>query len=164
MTDPPMRRRIRQAVEDYPGLHLRELARHLGTSVALVEYHVPFLVTQGLVERVEEGNLHRLYPAALPQRDRARLAALRDRAGLQVVMVLLDRGPLRHGALAKATRLGKSTLSFRLRRLEEAGLVAQADGAYAAVAPAELRRLLARHRPTPDLMDRFAGLWSDLYG
>jgi predicted transcriptional regulator len=158
----PMRARILETVDHYPGLHLRELARQLGTSVSLIEYHVPFLHALGHVDIEEDARFRRVYPATMPTADRQAIATLRDPQRLHIVMILLD-GPLRHAELAKRARLGKSTLSFHLRRLEEAGLVEPGEN-YALRSAPHMRSLLQRHRPTPDLMDRFARVWSDIYG
>jgi DNA-binding transcriptional ArsR family regulator len=60
--------------------------------------------------------------------------------------------------------MGKSTLSFHLRRLEKAGLVENRDDGYALRDPEAVGRLLSENQPTPDLLDRFSNLWDDLYG
>ena len=41
------RDRIRAIVVQFPGLHLREIARQMDISLALVQYHIPRLVEDG---------------------------------------------------------------------------------------------------------------------
>ena len=163
MKETSTRDRIRALVIQYPGLHLREVARQLDMSIALVQYHLPGLVEAGLVEVHEDGGIARLFPPRL-EVDEATLTALRDRKRLHIVLTLMDRGPLRHAELCQATAMGKSTLSFHLQRLEEAGVVRRDDGAITLCQPEAIRVLLEKHRPTPDLVDRFARVWGDLYG
>lgn len=165
MTDddaPPMRRRIMELVQEYPGLHLREVARQLDTSVALVEYHAAALVDDGEVELVQDKRHHRLFPPdhGLPRRA---VIALRDPKTLQVVLHLLAQ-PATHAELVHRTGLGKSTLSFHLRRMEDAELVVNQERTYHLVDPDRVRELIADNRPTPNLLRRFSDLWDDLYG
>lgn len=158
-----MRDRILALVRRYPGLHLREVARQLRTSIALVEYHVPSLLEDGLIERVEAEGAHRLFPAheGFP---RPALAAVRDPKRLHIVLALLEHGALRHAALAELTGLGKSTLTFHLKRLVAADVVRKDGFEFCLEDEAVVRRLLERHQPTPDLVDRFSRVWGDLYG
>lgn len=164
-----MRRRLLALVAEYPGLHVREAARQLGTSLALVEYHVALLEQSGLVEVRRDERYARLYAAgrAAPgDADRAVLGVLRARLPLQVTLYLLDRGePAKHGEVAQALGIGKSKLSFHLRKLEAAGVVAKTpEGAFTVVQPRRVQRLLWTYQPTPDLRESFAELWLSLYG
>ena len=43
-----LRRRILLIVEQYPGLHLREIQRRAGTSAMLAEYHLNILEKMGV--------------------------------------------------------------------------------------------------------------------
>lgn len=174
MTDPVLeletRRRILAAVREYPGLHLRELARQLDTSVALVEYHVPFLVDAGLVRAETDQRYQRLYPLGeavpLSKRDRRWLGLLRERLPLQVVLHLLHPDCTgRHKDIADRLGMGKSKLTFHLQKLSRAGLVEKTgEGTFHLVDAARVSRLLLENKPTPDLREEFAGLWLDFYG
>jgi len=165
------RRRIHDLVRDYPGLHIREVARQLGTSVALVEYHLPFFLDHGIFEAEQDERYLRLYlkaeggaPSPTPKERRA-LGVLRSRIPLQVVLFLLDRGPAKHKDIAEALDLGKSKLSFHLRKLEAAGLVGKTDdGRFQTLRPQRVTRLLLDYKPTPDTLEEFAELWLSLYG
>lgn len=169
LLDLEMRRRLAGLVAQYPGLHVREAARQLGTSMALVEYHLALLSEAGLVDVQRDDRYARIYPVSGPrptQAERDLLAPLRERLPLRITLYLLDRGePLKHGEMAQALGLGKSKLSFHLRKLEAAGIVAKRpDGAFEAVQPRRLQRLLWTYQPTPDLREEFADVWLSLYG
>lgn len=157
------RDRIRAIVVQFPGLHLREIARQMDISLALVQYHIPRLVEDGVLELEEQDGMQRVYPVKIQQR-RGALAALREPHRLHLCLVLLDAGPQRHGDLAQATGLSKSTVSFHLKRLEKARLIERDGPAYRLVDPEATRRLIAEHKPTPDVIDKFAKMWGDLYG
>jgi len=166
MTEDTVRDRLLAIVEAYPGLHVRELARQLDTSVALVEYHLEGL--RGLVELRADGRYRRAYlrgAGQVPATDRRALDLLRRRWPLRIVMEVLQQGPLRHADLADRLALGKSKLSFHLRALEEAGVLAKdATGATLVRNPDRIRRLLERWRPTPDLLSEYEEAWDALYG
>jgi DNA-binding transcriptional ArsR family regulator len=163
-----MRRRLVATVREYPGIHVREAARQLGTSLALVEYHLALLRQAGLVAVEKDERYVRLYPkdaAAPTQAERAAVAVLRERLPLQVTLHLLHQGPAKHKDLAEALGMGKSKLSFHLRKLEAAGIVARdGDGRFAVADAPRVERLLTAFPPTKDLRDEFADVWLGLYG
>ena len=168
-SEPSVADRLLAVVEAYPGLHVRELARQLGTSVALVEYHLEALAAQGRVELRADLRYRRAYlrgAGAVPASDRAALDLLRRRLPLRIVLELLNaEAPLRHTELAERLGMGKSKLSFHLGALEEARLVERdAAGALRVREAARMRRLLERWKPTPDLLSDFEDAWGDLYG
>lgn len=162
------RRRLYAVVKEYPGIHVREAARQLGTSMALVEYHLALLRDHGLVGVSKEDGYARLYPTDAPApspAEREKVGLLRQRLPLRVTLTLLDDGPAKHKDLAQALGLGKSTLSFHLRKLEAAGLVVRdAEGRFAVEDPPRVLRLLLAYPPTQDLRQAFADVWLSLYG
>ncbi len=162
------RRRLLALIRKYPGLHVREAARQLDTSVALVEYHVPALLEAGLVEEERDDRYQRLYPVGkdhvLSKEDRRALALLRQATPVRVVLVLLERDEERHAGIAAALGVGKSTLSFHLKKLERAGIIEKTDaGAYRLTDARRTSALLLEHEPTPSMRDDFADLWGTFY-
>lgn len=171
MPDPlqlAIRRRLFALVKEYPGIHVREAARQLGTSMALVEYHLGLLRGHGLVTVQKDDRYARIYPVDAPAprpADREAVGLLRQRLPLRITLSLLDDGPQKHKDLAETLGLGKSTLSFHLRKLEAAGLVEkQDDGSFAARDPPRVLRLLLAFPPTKTLREEFAKVWLSLYG
>ena len=171
LLDLEMRRRVFALVQAYPGLHIREVARQLDTSLALVEYHVALLRNSGLLREEHDERYVRLF--AVPQdgsgptaAQRSVLRALRARLPLQITLYLLDHDePRQHKAMCADLGLGKSTLSFHLRKLESAGVVRKtADGRFEPRDRTQLLRLLLEYQPTPDLRQEFADVWLSLYG
>lgn len=169
---PTTRALVFDAVRRYPGIHLRALERELGLSAALVQYHVKKLEAEGFVETREQGGYARLYPTPKAEpvqvrpEDRELLGLLREEVPLHIVLLLLDRGPLTHAELVAALGNAKSTVSYHLAKMAEAGLVDRVAGSTRLQVPERDRvyRLLLAYRPTSDLLDAFADLWGDLYG
>lgn len=171
MDDPlelAIRRRLYALVKAYPGIHVREAARQLDTSMALVEYHLALLKEHGLVTVQKDDRYARLYPTDVPAPgagERERVGLLRQRLPLRITLTLLDNGPVKHKDLAEALGLGKSTLSFHLRKLEAADLIRRdPEGRFAVHEPAKVLRLLVAYPPTEDLRQAFADVWLSLYG
>ena len=163
------RRRLFQLIQDYPGLHEREAARQLGTSQALVNFHRVLLEEHGLIRVERADGTVRLYARAArgapTPAEQTILVALRNRSNLHLTLVLLTHGPAKHHELAEALGMGKSTVSFHLRKLEAAGVVAKAaDGSFRLLDPLKVQQVLTRFKPTPDLLEEFTDLWSNLYG
>ncbi|HUR63168.1 MAG TPA: winged helix-turn-helix transcriptional regulator [Candidatus Thermoplasmatota archaeon] len=171
LLDLATRRRLYALVQEYPGLHIREAARQMETSVALVEYHAALLRENGLLREERDERYVRLFAVAKDAKgpteaERRSLSTLRERLPLRITLHLLDQdGPQQHKAIAQALGLGKSKLSFHLRKLEAAGIVEKgADGRFAVRERARLLALLLSFQPTPDLREEFADLWLSLYG
>lgn len=166
--DLEMRRRLHAAVQEFPGIHVREVARQLDTSIALVEYHLNVLVHNGLVVAEKGDRYVRIYPAGKETpspADRETVAVLRERLPLQIVLHLLDHGASRHKDVAAALGMSKSKLSFHLRKLEAGGLVGRdAEGRFSVLDRRRVERLLLSYPPTRDLRTAFAAVWLSLYG
>jgi predicted transcriptional regulator len=172
LLDLATRRRLYALVQAYPGLHIREAARQLETSVALVEYHAALLRENGLLREERDERYVRLFAVAPAsgkgptEAERRALAVLREKLPLRITLHLLDHdAPQQHKAIAEALELGKSKLSFHLRKLEAAGIVQkEADGRFVVRERARLLALLLSYQPTPDLREEFADVWLSLYG
>lgn len=170
LLDLEARRRLFQLIQDYPGLHEREAARQLRTSQALVNFHRAILEEHGLV-RSERGDgtvrmYGRMVKSGPTQEERKLLAALRPRTNLHMVLVLLSLArPAKHNELVDRLGMGKSLVSFYLRKLQASGIVEKtAEGLFAVREPRKVNLVLTKFRPTPDLLEEFTELWSTLYG
>ncbi|MFA5861889.1 MAG: ArsR family transcriptional regulator [Candidatus Thermoplasmatota archaeon] len=167
-----MRKRVYDAVRRYPGIHLRGIEKYLSTSSALANYHLKKLQDDGYVEAREQSGYLRLYPtskgksARVTEKDIPLLGILREETALHVVLVLLDRGPRTHTELTTEIGGAKSTMSYHLAKLGEAGIVEREPGSTRLRLHDRERiyRLLLAYDPTPDLTSAFAELWDDLYG
>lgn len=171
MTDSSLelRRRLLQLVEKYPGLHMRELARQAEIGESHAEYHLNELVKAGVVESVEEEFFRRFYAAkgSPSDADRGILATLRQPVPLKIVLVLLERGAATQGELAAAVKVSKSTMSYHVGRLLDAGIVVSAAKPAPGIAlhdPKHVERLLLKYRPPKDLTERVTDFWQAFYG
>jgi len=161
-----LRRRLVRLVEQYPGLHLRELARQSDISEALAGYHMDVLVAEEIVTAQADGVYKRFYPSKGPsptETEKDLIRILRQRVPLQIVLHLLDAKQIGHGDLTQRLGLAKSTVSYHLGKLRDAGLIAERTGSLFLAEPKRIERLLLRWEPPRDLTDSFADLWEGFY-
>lgn len=162
-----LRKRLYVLVQEYPGLHVRELARRLKVQVRAVEYHTEILLREGILEDARDGTYQRLYPSRnelpLSDADRDALGVLRMPVPLGLVLALLDAPKgLSHGDLCQRTGASKANASHHLKRLISVGLVERGE-TYRLLNLEQTRDLLRAHKPVPDLRRRFADAWASIY-
>ena len=171
-TDVDMRGRILRLVNQYPGLHLRELQRRAHTSAALVEYHLNALERLGLITSQEEGGYRRFFPtrhvaAPLGRMEKQWLGLLRQAVPLGIALYLLEHPSAAHKTLADVVPVTKSTLTYHLKNMEAVGLVVREPPMGRAFRLAERERVLAllrAFRPTPDLVSAYGSMWDQIFG
>jgi len=178
MADPLLeletRRKIYETIIHYPGLHLRELARQTGYQLGLVEYHLTQLLRHELLYEITDGEYRRYYPRdplgggerrdLLSSGEKRIVALLRQRVPLEIVLLLLHRGPATHKGLLAEVSVGPSTLTHHLRKLLDLAVVRRGeDRAFELADPRALLVLLLKFRPHPgSLSESFAQIWEEL--
>lgn len=156
-----------EAVLDHPALRAVDVARMVDLASSHVEYHLEALLDAELL--VEATYDHRrFYPASGPLapsiKDAEWLALLREKVPLHIVLLVLSAdGPVTHVALHGQLSIAKSTLSFHLGKLVDAGVLVKEPQGYGPSDRTRLHRLVVRHRPPPDLLGQFFHLWVPLY-
>ena len=169
------RRRVFRRVEEFPGLHLSELARQCGLSTNHAKYHLAYLEKHGLVSSRMEGAQQVFFPRqegslgpreSVAADDKAVLALLRQPVPLNAVLVLLDRGEASHAELDEAVAVSRTTLHYHMGKLERAGVVESwKDGRERRYRLADGDRvlgLLVRYRPPDQLVAGFLEAWEVL--
>lgn len=160
------RRAIYQHIAATPGIHFRGLLGELDVAQGTLQYHLRWLADEGLVDVSEDGKFTRYYPAAaFDEADRAVMNALRRTYSRRILAHLLAEDHLTTTDLSDRVGKAKSTVSWHLSNLVEAGLVTkERDGrrvVYAVTDPDRIRRLYTVHQRsfTDRIVDRLLGLW-----
>lgn len=167
-----LRAQILAFVEEYPGVHPREVERRLGLANRLAAYHLDALAEEGVVARVDADGFSRYFPREasghLTPRDLAFICLLRRAPALQVVLLLVAKDEMTPAAMADELGLARPSVSYHLKALLESDVVSvRAEGRerrYALRDPAYVRRMLASFHPLPGDVDSFSKLWDDLVG
>src|SRR5687768_1803215 len=126
------RRKLYRCVEDYPGLHLAELARLAGLEANHAKYHLAYMEKHGLLSSRDEDGYWRFFPRqegpigmqeSISAHEKELLALMRQPIPLHVVLILLEGGVASHTEIEKQVRVGRTTLHYHMRKLETAGVV-----------------------------------------
>ena len=160
------RLRIRLIVSRFPGLHLRELQRHLKMSFNSTRYHVNALTDCGDILRIEEGGYSRLYPRRMTESDKLLFSVVRRATDRRIITCLLQTGKASQGELGEQTGLAKSTISEHLSRLVRLGVVKtsllhESRIVYEVADPDQVKALIGAQNTTllSKATDRFIDLW-----
>lgn len=171
MAEPDMdvRRRILNLVEEYPGLHLREIQRRAGCSAMLAEYHLNILEELGLVTSSTRGRYRDFFPARhevmpLDRCLKTWLGLLRRPPILGITLLLLEKRSLRPVEVAEEMRLPSSTAAYQIKTMHDTGLTVQEQELgvqrVRLADPEAVLRLLRAYHPTPDALSRYALMWT----
>lgn len=166
------RRAVLAVVEQYPGLHLSELARRLNWTPMLAEYHLHVLEKHQIVTSIEEDHYRRYYPRTeregirvdtMGAEDKRLLGLLRHPVRLHLATYLAVEGVGRNKEMAAQLGLSRPATTYQLSRLAKAGVVAKdEEDVYHLVEPDRVVRLLMAHQPPPDTVESFKALWDRL--
>jgi len=122
----PHRERLRELVDDRPGIHLGGLVDEVTLSRSSVRHHVRVLEDADELETTKLLGRRRLFP---PDVDTELLAAVADEGSRRVVRAVAAVGPASVGEVADEADRAYSTVSYHLDRLETAGVVTrESDG------------------------------------
>ena len=179
MEDPVLelatRKRLFEAVCQYPGTHMRELARVLGMQLNLVDYHLHYLEKRELVYATEDGEFKRYFPkdkldgtgvrdlTSAP--DKPVVGMLRQHLPFRIIVLLAKHGVRTHKELTVDLRRSPSTVSHHLTKLSNAGIVTAAEDGrgYQLVDQPRIERILLKFTPHPaSLTDGFVEVWESL--
>ena len=160
MTD--VRRRVREHVRTNPGVHFNELAQNLDIATGQAQYHLRRLGRRDEVvaERIR-GRTHYFDPE-YDAWERRMLSLYRRETARALITLLLDEGQLPAATIADRLDLARSTVSWHIDTLSEAGIVEQTYGdrgraEVALTRPAETVQFLETVTPSlaDTLVDRF---------
>lgn len=162
------RRAIHDHVRNRPGVHFNELVRTLDLAPGQVQYHLKRLTRSDRVVAADLFGRTHYYPPGFDDWERGALALLHRETTADVVAELLATGPTGPGGVAERVGIARSTCSWHVDRLVEAGVVEkERDGNRVVLSladPERTARLLRRADPSlPErLVDRFTRLVDSL--
>lgn len=156
-----VRHRVCEHVRTNPGVHFNELARNLDIATGQAQYHLRRLVRSDdvVAERIR-GQTHYFDPG-YDDWERRLLALSRRETTRDFIGLLLDEGRFPAGTVAERLDLARSTVSWHVDTLVDAGIVARSYGdrgrvEVALTRPEETIRLLEAATSLADTRpDRF---------
>jgi len=170
------RRSIFECIRNYPGIHLREVARRTGLKLSLVDYHIRGLIKREMLVQIKEDGYRRFYVLDHPGTGRLSISSqhrrmmhlLRQKVPLDIVTILLEKESCTHGEMLSLLGISGSTLSYHLSRMRQAGLVERSrsprGNTFRLSRPAEVLWLLKKGNiKHPTVVDGFISLWKEFY-
>jgi predicted ArsR family transcriptional regulator len=160
-----LREAIAEHVRSRPGVHFNELARNLDIATGQAQYHLRRLRKRDdLVTEKLRGRTH-YFPDGYDPWERRAVALFRQETTRGIIAHALECGTPAAADLARDLDIARSTVSWHVSTLVEAGLAEKTYDSRGRVHvrlthPDETRRLLEQVTPTfPDrLVDRFTRL------
>ncbi len=147
------RRVLYQHILRNPGLHLRALERDMRMGLGDLRHHLDFLEREGLILTATDGYRKTYFPGKKEfSGDKALLGLLRQSKPRAILLLLLNAESGGFDYLRKKVGVSKSTLSFHMKKLEEAGIVAVQEDrqrkTYSLPDKDKVAELLITYRPS----------------
>src|SRR3989338_7877696 len=120
------RRKIYLIVKKSAGSHFREIERKSGLSTGPVKYHLDYLARAGLIKRGKKGNNVRYFPKEFTEENREIMGFLRQESVRKIIIHILTSNGCTHDDIVRAVSLSPSTVSWHLKKLENAGALGSA--------------------------------------
>jgi predicted transcriptional regulator len=162
-------------IQQYPGVHLREIRRRLSIPIGTLDYHLYRLGKEGLIAVRFQGGYKCCFPTRwaapltpLGEQQETILALLRQTVPRSILLHLYLEGPTAPAVLAESVSTSGPNLSYFLKRLESAHTIVREDHGGGRVVrlvdPPQVHRLLLEYPPLPETsVDRFVRFWSELH-
>jgi predicted transcriptional regulator len=161
-----MCKRIYLFIEQFPGIHYRELQRQAKTGRGNLDHHLKKLLRLNLI-KTDRQERRRFYPLGLNERERHLLSVLRQRMFRKIIIILLQGSALTHKALVRHIGLSPSSVTRYLEKLACKQIIAVKKSGrekrYCVLDEQEVARILIAYRESflDKLVDNFVEFWEE---
>jgi predicted transcriptional regulator len=163
------RRKIYKTVEDFPGIHLRELQRVTDMPLATLEYHLSYLARKRVIYSETDSHYKRYYAKPLDDEDKKVLAALRQKRMREIVLLILSNGKAKYQFMAQYLKIPQSTLSFYLKYLIDNEILLKEKVGYETIYAIKdedrVAKVLVAYKSSlvDKLIDKTLNMWLETY-
>ncbi len=116
------RKKIYLAIKEFAGSHFREIQRKSGLAVGSVQYHLHYLVKNGLVKEIKKDNNLVYFPREFTS-GTALLSFLRQESTRKIILFIMTNKDCNHEQIVKYVRLSPSTISWHLKKLQQQRII-----------------------------------------
>ncbi|UCD91688.1 MAG: helix-turn-helix domain-containing protein [Methanobacteriota archaeon] len=156
-------------ISRYPGSYFREIQKGVDLATGVLEYHLNYRVKKGLLSTETERKRKRYYVSEeIPHPDKRTIGLMRQKMPRRITIHAMLNPDCSFQDLRKEFEIAKSTLSFHLKKLEDAGiLVSYLEGRkkfYKVADPEETARILISYKSSflDAVLDSFAEVWLEV--
>ncbi len=161
------RKKIYLVIKEFAGSHFREIQRKSGLSVGSVQYHLHYLVKNGLVKEIKKDNNLVYFPREFTAGNTALLSFLRQESIRKIILFIMTNKNCNHEQIVKYAGLSPSTISWHLKKLQQQGIIkSEKKGRktfyWLSYDEKELVNLLITYQESfvDKLVDRIVEMWS----
>ncbi len=116
---------VLNSIEKCPGIRYRELLRFSGLTNGALEYILRILEkTDRIKVERQNGKRPRYYPLNIMSNESSILGHIRNKSSRQIVLFMLEHKSCTFSDILKHIKKAPSTLSWHLKMLSEAGIIA----------------------------------------
>lgn len=120
----PVRGKLVAAIEAQPGIHFQELRRRAGLANGAAVHHLRILEEAGRIVGRRADGYTCYFARGVDAKLMSALPTLRSQSARSILAAVRERPTASNRDVASRTGLSPATVSYHLRRLREAGLVA----------------------------------------
>jgi len=113
------RKRIYEVVKKHAGSHFLEIVRQSKFSKGTTSYNLGYLVKNGLIYEVKDGNNKVYFPKEFKIENHKLLILLRQKSIRDILLYILLHKNCEHSEIVKFVKLSPSTITWHLSRLEQ---------------------------------------------
>jgi len=163
------RRKIYEAIEKSPGIHLRELQRLLNMPLTTLEYHLSYMARKKIVYSETDTHYKRYYAKPLGDEDKKVLCALRQKRMREIVLLVLSNGKAKYQFMADYLKVPHSTLSFYLKYLVDNDILVKDKVGYETIYTVKdedkVAKVLVAYKASflDKLIDKTLAMWLEAY-
>lgn len=163
------RRKIFEAIEDSPGIHLRELQRVLNMPLTTLEYHLSYMARKKIIYSEPDTHYKRFYAKPLDNEDKKVLSALRQKRMREIVLLVLSNGKAKYQFMADYLKIPHSTLSFYLKYLVDNDILVKDKVGYETIYTVKdedkVAKVLVAYKASflDKLIDKTLYTWLEIY-
>jgi DNA-binding transcriptional ArsR family regulator len=167
----PTRAAIYAHVQQWPGVHMRQIHRELGLPLSTLEYHLHRMEAANklITRRFRNFKSYFVRDDEMGREDRDYMYYLRQEMPRKLAIEILQQPGISFKELSDRVPVTSSTVSFHLRKLTEGEIVAATPAGrtktYQLNDAQRVMRLLNDYQPafTDKVVDRFADAWMDVH-
>jgi len=140
-----IRDKIYNFLQDYPGLHVREISRKLDIPFSTLKYHLNYLEKNELIISEVDDKYNRYFISqTIGNKEKKILNFLRKRATLHIVIWFIIAVQCSQKDMGRFLGKHPATISFHLRKMKNAGIIEEVTISNGVISKEELPRTIER--------------------
>ncbi|MFH1101478.1 MAG: hypothetical protein V1726_05550 [Methanobacteriota archaeon] len=162
-----IRKKIYKLLLVNPGVNLSSVAELLDISVALADYHLYYMESNGLITIEKEGGYKRYYvKGEIGTEEKKILSLLHQEIPLQVILFLLNHPCSKPKIIRETLGISPALLTYYLKKLRKYNVIIEDSSeqkkVFSVAKEHVVLTLLIRYKPNV-LLERFKDTWADAF-